>query len=92
MSGTNLDNTARCQSCGMPLGEGFYGTTSEGLPELEYCKFCYQKGTFTEPNLGLEQMVKRSADHMVGENLAPPDQAETLARSTIPHLKRWRIS
>ncbi len=92
MTGVNLDNTARCQSCGMPLGQSFYGTTSEGLPALEYCKFCYQNGAFTEPDIHIDQMLKRSVDNMVGQNLATPEQAQGLAQSTIPHLKRWRIS
>lgn len=87
-----MDNKARCQSCGMPLGEDFYGTTSEGTPELEYCKFCYQKGSFTEPDLRLDQMVKRSVDHMVGEQLASREQAQGVAESMLPQLKRWRIS
>lgn len=76
----------------MPLDSGFYGTTSEGLPETEYCKFCYQNGAFTEPDLHLNQMVDRSVEQMVSEHVVSPEQARGLAQSTIPHLKRWRIS
>ena len=38
-----MDDKARCQSCGMPLDIGFYGTNSDGTGNMEYCKLCFVK-------------------------------------------------
>ncbi len=79
----------RCQSCGMPLGEGFYGTEKDGQVNKEYCKFCFQNGSFTHPTETVSSMVRKSIDNMVNELSIPEDQARELANSFIPKLKRW---
>ncbi len=81
----------RCQSCGMPLGTpGFYGTMSDGAENLEYCKFCFQKGEFTQPHLTLEGMIESSIDHMTKALNFPHEEAERMSREMIPQLKRWK--
>lgn len=85
-----MDEKTRCQSCGMPIGTGFYGTNADGAANNEYCKFCFEKGQFREPNLTLEDIIGRSVANMVDDLYMPRAEAERLATSVIPNLKRWR--
>lgn len=80
----------RCQSCGMMLGDGFFGTELDGVTTSEqYCKFCYARGAFTRPDLTMNEMIALSIHNMSEDLKMPPDQAATLARSVIPTLARW---
>lgn len=85
-----METRNRCQSCGMPLGEGFFGTEHDGTPATEWCHLCYQQGDFVEPELTLNAMIARSVDHMIGALGMPPERAESLAQEVIPTLRRWR--
>lgn len=87
-----MDGKSPCQSCGMPLGVGFYGTNVDGTTNREYCKLCFLEGKFIEPNLTLEEMLGRSAANMVDDLNMARDEAEKLATTIIPNLKRWRIN
>ena len=47
-----------CQSCGMPLKkdpEGG-GTNQDTSKSTMYCSYCYQGGTFTQPDFTAEEM------------------------------------
>jgi len=83
---------SKCQSCGMPMSKGFFGTNSDSSGNKDYCKFCYKKGAFTEPNLTMSQMIENATDHMVTHLLYPHVKAKDLAKKTIPALKRWKFS
>lgn len=85
-----MDEKTRCQSCGMPLGPGFYGTEADGTESHEYCKFCYQKGVFTEPDITLADMIKKSVHHMIYDLRLEDERAEVMANAIVPTLKRWR--
>lgn len=85
-----MDEKPRCQSCGMPLGIGFYGTNADGTASSEYCKLCFENGTFREPNLTLDEMLGRSVANMIDEQGITPEDAEEAARNVIPNLKRWK--
>lgn len=85
-----MDEKVRCQSCGMPLGIGFYGTNGDNTANEEYCKMCYEAGSFREPNLTLDQMIGRSVANMVDDLGFEREKAENLANSVIPTLKRWK--
>ena len=87
---TYMDLSQRCQSCGMPLGEGFYGTNADGSRQSEYCKFCFASGAFADPSLTVERMIQRSVDHMKRELGFDQEKSEQLARSAIPNLARWK--
>lgn len=79
---------ARCQSCGAALGEGHYGTELDGVRSLQYCKECRQDGRFTE-QLSLKEMVARVTQRSLALGYTK-EQAERLAKETVPSLKRWR--
>jgi hypothetical protein len=79
----------RCQSCGMPLGEEYYGTNEDNTYSEDYCKYCFMKGKFTQPHLTCDEMIKESANHMIRELKMPHTEAIKLATLFIPTLKRW---
>ena len=84
-----MEDKIRCQSCGMPLGPGFFGSDADGREVQEYCKFCYVNGVFTKPDMTMEEMIRTSVSHMMDELGMPEEKAQELAKSTIPTLKRW---
>ena len=90
MSHTAKESHIRCQSCGMPLGEGFYGTEADSSPAKEWCKFCYQNGVFTDATLTQDQMIAASIKHMTRGEKMSDEQASVMAHAVIPQLKRWR--
>ncbi|MEK7723641.1 MAG: zinc ribbon domain-containing protein, partial [Acidobacteriota bacterium] len=59
----------RCQSCGMPISQTFgnLGTLADGLNSEEYCSFCFQDGSFTNPNQTLNEMIASSIENMTSE-------------------------
>lgn len=79
----------RCQSCGMPLGDGKFGTEGDGSFTTEYCIHCYQFGVLTEPNLKLDEMIARSVEKIVQELGLTAQEAMNISQTTIPALKRW---
>jgi len=81
---------SRCQSCGMPVKSGYYGTETDGSENQEFCQFCYTNGTFTDPDMTLAEMIRKSMRHMTTQMEIPPEQAEKLAHEYIPHLNRWK--
>jgi DNA-directed RNA polymerase subunit N (RpoN/RPB10) len=88
-----MEDKIRCQSCGMPLSEEFgnFGTEKDGSSNSEYCSFCYQKGSFANPDQTLDEMIQSSIENMTGSDLNMPiEKATELANSFLPTLKRWK--
>lgn len=84
-----MDTEGFCQSCSMPLNTSILkGTEKNGALSDKYCKFCYQNGAFTDPNLTIEKMKERITRMMFFENV-PADKLEA-AFSRLPHLQRWK--
>lgn len=73
----------------MPLGAGFYGTNADGSDAMDFCKFCFQQGSYTDPTLTMDRMILLSIENMVGELGMDEKEAQQLAHSVIPTLKRW---
>jgi len=79
-----------CQSCGMPLTEdAAYGTNKDGSPNTEYCVYCFKEGTFIEPDLKVEDMIKIGADFLVKEHKMTPEEAAEFIKKIVMPLKRW---
>ena len=77
-----------CQSCSMPIDDmQVRGTEKDGSTSKDYCKYCYINGAFTNPDLTLEEMIKRLTK-LSEYNKLPTDIMEA-AVSRMPHLKRW---
>ena len=87
-----MDEKIRCQSCGMPVDESFgnFGTESDGSASNEYCSFCYQDGSFTNPDQTVDGMVASSVDFMTGNLGYSLDEATDLSDGVIRKLRRWQ--
>jgi hypothetical protein len=78
-----------CQSCGMPLNNKTKGTTNENKPSDDYCKFCYQNGIFTDEGISMGKKIQKNIKIAINLGMSK-NEAENLANSTIPNLKRWK--
>jgi hypothetical protein len=74
----------------MPLAQGFYGSKKDGSEEMTYCRFCYQIGEFSEPDMTVDEMIDRSVQFMVSSLRYTKEQAETMSQEVIPTLTRWK--
>ena len=80
-----------CQSCGMPLDNPeLQGTEKNGSKSEEYCKYCYQNGAFTNPNMTLKDMTSLVIAQM--EKMKMDSKIIDKALSALPNLKRWKSS
>ena len=82
-------NQPRCQSCGMRMKKGLFGTEADGSRTAEWCKLCYENGAFTNPNITLDEMLALSIKNMTKDVKVSDDQANVMAHAVIPQLKRW---
>lgn len=64
------------------------GTEKNGSKSILYCKYCYQNGSFINPDMTLEQMKKLVVTQMHKLNL--PENIIQQSVNTLPHLKRWQ--
>jgi hypothetical protein len=67
-----------------------FGTAADGLRINDYCRYCYQNGAFTDPNISLPGMIDRCVGIMAQKGIMPEAQARALMSETLPKLKRWR--
>ncbi|MBI4142718.1 zinc ribbon domain-containing protein [Candidatus Uhrbacteria bacterium] len=85
----HMPEELRCQSCGMPLDEGWFGTEAGGRVSRSYCRYCYKDGAFTKPDCTLAQAIEASVGHMTRVLRIPEPEAKSRANETIPKLARW---
>ncbi len=77
-----------CQSCSMPLAKPEdYGTEAGGARAEEFCTHCYQGGSFTAPDMTMDQMADIVAGFMEG---MPKAEATKAALASLSGLRRWR--
>jgi len=82
----------QCQSCGMPLqtekAGDCRGTEAGGSKSDKWCKLCYQKGNFINPDCTLDEMqtIVDSALEEQGNGRL----MRWLARKQLPSLERWK--
>ena len=75
----------------MPLGTpGYYGTNHDGTDAVEYCKFCYQNGVFTDPGMTLARMIESSVTYMTANHGFDETTAREMSARVITGLKRWK--
>lgn len=78
-----------CQSCFMPMKDPKdFGTDENGQPVEDYCAYCFQNGTFTDPDISMEEMRDKVVAMMKGMGLS--DEAIESTTKYFPMLKRWR--
>ena len=79
-----------CQSCAMPMQQpADFGTNLDGAANDEYCRYCFQNGQFTAPDMTLEQMIEKLVGFAGKMNISEA-QAREMASTWLPQLKRWR--
>ena len=81
-----------CQSCGMPMGatDEMYGTNADGSKNEDYCKYCFEKGMFTQ-DCTMKEMVELCVPHMASANSGmSEDEARKMMFEFFPTLKRWK--
>jgi len=80
---------AECQSCGMPLArdEQGGGTNADGSRSSTYCSHCYQAGSFTMPELTVQQMQERVEARLA--QVGVPSDFTSAQVQKIPKLARW---
>lgn len=87
----DLPENNRCESCGMPLADpSLLGTEADGSPSARYCKWCYEDGGYTAPDITMEEMVDVCVGHMAapGSGFTEPE-ARDYMEGLLPQLERW---
>lgn len=84
-----MESNRICQSCSMPLTSfELLGTEKDGSPKKLYCKYCYQNGQFTRPQITLEEMKILVKNKM--EEMKMDEDTINMVVTCLPNLKRWR--
>lgn len=79
-----------CESCGVTMHHlADFGTNRDDTVNTEYCRYCFQRGLFTDHGITLEQKIQKNIDKApkIGMNR---EEATIMAHSTLPTLKRWK--
>ena len=76
-----------CQCCGMPLEDAIISREPDGTLNEDYCKWCYEGGTFTYTEL--ETLIDFCAPHMANEQWTE-EQARAYLRESLPKLRYWQ--
>ena len=79
-----------CQSCGMPLSPEVRGTERDGTPSADYCRYCYQNGTFTG-EMTMDEMIDYCVPLTVQAHPeCTPEEVKARMQCYFPTLKRWK--
>ena len=81
-----------CQSCAMPMGatDEMYGTNADGSKNGDYCKYCFETGTFTA-DCTMDEMIEFCVPHMAtAESGMSAEDARKMMSEVFPALKRWK--
>ena len=78
-----------CQSCSMPMSKPEdFGTYTDGSPNDEFCRYCFDNGKFTEPSITLDAMIEKCVGIM--KQMGVPEIQIEQTKAFIPMLKRWK--
>lgn len=84
-----MKNETYCQSCSMPLvSPQLLGTEKDGSKNQDYCKYCYQEGSFIHPQTTLTEMISQVINQMETMHIDSKTIKQTV--SILPDLKRWQ--
>ena len=76
-----------CQCCGMPLDDPTTSKEPDGAFNEEYCKWCYDGGTFRYSSP--EQLIDFCVEHMANESWSK-EQVRAHMEAVVPNLKHWQ--
>lgn len=78
-----------CQSCGMKMSVGDFGTNADGSTNKDYCKYCYADGDFIKEQT-LEEMIESCIPFLIQDgDCKTEEEARELLQKELPSLKRW---
>ena len=81
---------SNCQSCSMPLKkdpEGG-GTNADGTKNKMYCSFCYENGSFKNPDMTMQEMQSLVKEKL--KEMGFPGFIAGFFTKGIPRLERWK--
>ncbi len=82
-----------CQSCGMPMaadGE-MYGSNEDGSKNEDYCKYCFENGSFSSEST-MEEMIESCIPFTVEGGEMTEEEARKMMQEFFPTLKRWKLA
>lgn len=87
-------NIPICQSCGMRMRPTDYGTDADGSSNIEYCRYCFSNGKFSQ-DITMEEIVEHNLNFLKefneeGGTDYTADEARFIMLQDFPKLKRWR--
>lgn len=78
-----------CESCAMALTEpGQYAMEADGTRSTHYCKWCYDRGSYTYQTT-MEAMIEDCAPRLAEGTGMSLDEAVSLMGAVLPTLRRW---
>ncbi|MCQ2070040.1 MAG: zinc ribbon domain-containing protein [archaeon] len=81
--------TRFCQSCAMPMeNDSVLGTDSDGAPNQDYCRYCYDRGEFIS-KVTMEEFIEMCSRFGEQAGMTEEQMREHCSR-IFPSLKRWR--
>jgi hypothetical protein len=73
----------------MPINEeNLFATEKDGSRNEDYCVYCYKEGSFTSPDVTMQQMIDICVPHMVEAGMKE-NESRSMLNSVLPKLKRW---
>lgn len=78
-----------CQSCGMIMDVKDYGRNQDGSENIDYCHYCFPKGTFGK-NETMDEMIESCIPFRINEDCPNAEAARENMMQYFPDLKRWR--
>ncbi|MBI5643448.1 MAG: zinc ribbon domain-containing protein [Deltaproteobacteria bacterium] len=80
-----------CHSCGILIMKAEeFGREKNGVIRTDYCRYCYDKGVFLDPDITFAEMVEKLAKTiMTSRRNMTEELAREKATEQITGLKRW---
>ena len=80
-----------CQSCGIPIKHPTeFGRTASGATDIKYCRYCLEKGEFTNKDITVEEMIEKVASALAAKEKIDVEAAREKVGSIIKSLDRWK--
>lgn len=78
-----------CQSCGMPMeDDSVLGTNADGSKNMDYCKYCYDKGEFID-KVDMDTYIDKCSQFGAQAGMTN-EQMKKYCQKLFPTLKRWK--
>ncbi len=80
-----------CQSCGIPIKHSTeFGRTASGAADIKYCRYCLEKGEFTNKDITVEEMIEKVASALATKEKIDIEAAREKVSGIIKSLEWWK--